>query len=246
MRTFASGFQSAIEAATGSRFTALVTITEPAGPTTRRLAPDSLIFAGNTYAAELLDLGGIYDRLSGTDDVRLTMADTASNRAVLVIGATVEIHMLAVSGITAGSPPTYAGDAELMFRGMLADPVEVGGGRISFDAISQPASAHDRYVGDVIDAGTWTSAPADEAGTQLPIVVGTVEHVRCVPVDIGTICSLLLDVDQARDWIAVSAEGAALPSSGVVQVEGEQMLYTTKTAWAAADGWYLEGIRIVP
>jgi hypothetical protein len=202
----------------GAQLRVLAAIAYP-GQAVRYLAAAPVTLNGTTYAAELLGLGDLDESPDRLADIPVEVLDTPTHRACCRLMAEVSIWMWAVG--------TSEADRLLLIRGLLADPLTIAGGKITFDVLAY-GWRHNRLMGLAIDLVNWPGADPDVVGAVEPILYGTHKRHKCLAVDAGALNTLAAAVDAAATTLALT-DAARFPSSGWVQVGDEVIIYTGKS-----------------
>lgn len=152
-------------------------------------------------------------------DLSVELADNWANRNSTVLSATVWLGLWAVGSDLA--------DASTVFKGEIADPIDIADGRIRFDVVSH-ANRHDRRIGSPLSETDYPGADPDVLGKTMPEYYGSHADVPCLPIDAGALDTLAVDIDDAAVTLSLSDAGR-FPASGIVQIGNEQIDYTGKT-----------------
>jgi len=219
VKTTTTAMDTALARTDGQGFRWLLEITPPGG-STLYLCADAQTIGANTYAAELLSLGDINERIGAIPDVQVSILDSAANRTAAVLSADARLLLWAVG--------TAITDAMLMLWGEVADPFSRAAGRISFDIVAR-AMRQDQPVTQLLSPAVFPGADPDAVGRTMPVIYGVLAGAPCLSIDAGSITTLQLDLNASANSMSVS-DVSAFPVSGTIQVDVEQMTYTGKTA----------------
>lgn len=179
----------------------------------------------NTYDARILswaNINGINERTSGggtLSRLRIRVIDLPTSVSSLIrIGNTIRLYSW-VEDESLG-----ASDRLQVFEGTITDPINVTLEVIEFTAEGLEVSKN-ATVGELLTTDEYPGADPDDIGKTKPIVYGTVKGNKCLAIDAGTVTNLAVDITASSATIEVT-DTSALPSSGTVQIDNEEIDYT--------------------
>ena len=220
---------------------------------TLRFSTIPTTFGGFNWAGRLVSAGVIErTEVRGTDDVRLVMDDSDQDaqsrlRDVFLAdppeGAGVSIYVVMIGDVSS--------QRSLVFEGRIEEVVGFTRSSVSVDVLRNEA-VEDVPLGRPVTVASFPNAPDDSLGAMIPIVFGEVEDHEGLAVDVNGVTKLEVALDPTTTTLlnpafpvvlvfpvaggpaevpttdAVSVRDASvLPSAATVQVEGEQIRYTS-------------------
>lgn len=122
-----------------------------------------------------------------------------------------------------------AEDSEDIFKGSIEDLPPMTTDIVPVTCASFELSIQNKFAHDIVDATTYPGADPDDLGKMLPQAYGRPKRVPFMAVDAGWITTLAQDLGAAATGFIYFTDVSGMPSSGTVQIDGEQMTYAAKS-----------------
>jgi len=120
-------------------------------------------------------------------------------------------------------------EKELIFFGIISDRIKHTETICTLTVNSIWEKYNQMIAGEVISAEVFPSADPDDIGKSQNIAYGQLVNVPCRAIKSGAVDSILDDITNGQTTIELSSDDE-FPSSGVVQIDDEKILYTGKSA----------------
>lgn len=216
-RALSSAINARIGNITGERYRPLVEVDYGTG--TRFYSTEFIDNGSDDYFAELVTVGDLFEGVDRPSDLQLAVQDSAANRTAILINAVIRVYLWSPDDALAGKA--------LVFDGNIRDPVSIGQGLITFNAVSAAERAN-RVLGRVLNPSDYPDMDPDYVGRMAPVYYGTHAGVELIPIAAGWITKLTAAITKTVTTVPLS-DTSGLPSSGTVQIDAEQISFTGKT-----------------
>ncbi len=109
------------------------------------------------------------------------------------------------------------------------DLLDEGNARADLDRLS-PGRLHVQ-IGTLIDLTLFPTAAPGVVGRSQPVIYGSVKQAPCYPIEAGAWGRLEADITSISTSLSIDddVQFANFPDTGTLQIDGEQITYTTKT-----------------
>ena len=122
-----------------------------------------------------------------------------------------------------------AGDLIDIFKGKIEDFPEMTTGQATVACSGLELDIANKFSHTIINTTTYPGADPDDVGKMLPEVWGQAKKVPFMAVDAGWITTLAQDLAKAATGNVNFTDVSGLPSSGTIQIDAEQMTYSSKS-----------------